>query len=29
VVGTGLALIPEALERQRMGVSAAKLVVML
>jgi NADPH:quinone reductase-like Zn-dependent oxidoreductase len=29
VVGTGLAQIPEALERQRLGVSAAKLVVML
>jgi hypothetical protein len=27
VVGTGLAQIPEALERQRLGVSAAKLVV--
>jgi NADPH:quinone reductase-like Zn-dependent oxidoreductase len=29
VVGTGLAQIPEALERQRLGVSASKLVVML
>jgi hypothetical protein len=29
VVGTGLAQIPEALERQRRGVSAAKLVVTL
>jgi NADPH:quinone reductase-like Zn-dependent oxidoreductase len=29
VVGTGLAQIPEALERQRLGVSARKLVVML
>jgi hypothetical protein len=29
VVGTGLARIPEALERQRRGVSATKLVVTL
>jgi hypothetical protein len=29
VVGTGLAQIPDALERQRQGVSATKLVVML